>query len=91
MRINFVAIREEKQHDCHLARNYRPYGSRSYFAILHQFLGVIMLISRPLYQQIPVQTAHVVEKIRASPTILEFFHDQDSFSYYRLALQDPNE
>jgi hypothetical protein len=40
-----------------------------------------MLISRPLYQQIPVQTAQVVEKIRASPTILEFFHDQGSFSY----------
>lgn len=73
--------REEKQHNCHLVKNYSLYGSRSYFAILHQFLGVIMLMSRPLYQQIPVQTAQVVEKISASPTILEFFHDQGSFSY----------
>lgn len=54
-------------------------GSRSYFAILHQFLGVIMLISRPLYQQTPVQIAQVVVKMRASPMILEFFQDQGSF------------
>lgn len=66
-------------------------GSRSYLAILHQFIGVIILISRPLYQQMPVQTAQVVEKMSASPTILEFFHDQGSFFCERLALGAPVE
>lgn len=62
-------------------------GSRSCFAILHQFVGVIMLMSRPLYQQMPVQMAQVVLKMTASPTILEFFHDQGSFFCVKLAVR----
>jgi hypothetical protein len=64
---------------CRPAKGFTFHGNRSCFAILHQFLGVIMLISRPLYQQTPVQIAQVVPNMSASPTTLEFFHDQGSF------------